>query len=494
MTPSPHTPRRLSAVADFAHALVQASFNRALHARDSDFVCDSMQDVVAALGTLRTLGVETPLRLQLDERRIFYDGRPLDGPSLQATTLLAQCAEREIAVIAFDARLKATELNRFFDLLTSPDNVEAFARSNRAAAMCAFDVKHVKVTLRHAADPGDRSRTLGAPDEALQRYQGLAEALQHNHQRALHDHELAFDAAASAVEDSLRPLDEPSLLLSLSMQDDVDRFTIGHSVRVALLALQVARGVGATGDQLVRVGAAALMHDIGKSKVPQEVLFKQGRLTCEEWQAMAEHPRLGAEILIQQREQVDPQTISAAFCHHMTCSGGGYPRTNTPMQPSATSRLIRVCDVFEALTAVRPYKRALTPIEAFAVMHREAEGFDPRWLNNAVRILGLVPNGSRVQLTDGSEGVVVGQTQALMQPRLRLLTGPGGATLPADHPGEVTVGDAFEGQVPTLACVKTADRELPLPDVDPLDPAGGGPTAHDACLGHGHGAGHTHRA
>ena len=489
MTAGPLTPRLLSAVADFAHALVQASFNRALHARDSDFVRESMQDVVAALGTLSSMGVETPLRLQLDERRIFHDGQPLDGPSLQAATLLAQCAERDIAVIAFDERLDATELNRFFDLLTSPVNVEAFARHNRAAAMCAFDVKHVKVTLRHAADPGDRSRTLGAPDEALRRYQGLADALQNNHRLALHDHELAFDAAADAVEDSLRPLDEPSLLLSLSMQDDVDRFTIGHSVRVALLALQVARGVGASGDQLVRVGAAALMHDIGKSKVPQEVLFKQGRLTPEEWQAMAEHPRLGAEILLQQREPVDPQTISAAFCHHMTCSGGGYPRTKTPMQPSATSRLIRVCDVFEALTAVRPYKRALTPIEAFAVMRREANDFDPRWLTNAVRVLGLIPNGSRVQLTDGSEGVVVAQTRALLQPKLRLLTGPGGAALPADHPGEVTVGHPFEGQIPMLACVKTADRELPLPDVDSLDPAGNGPTAHDACLGHGHSRG-----
>ena len=488
MTAGPLNPRRQSAVADFAHALVQASLNRALHARESAFVLDAMEDVVAALGRLASMGVEVPLRLQLDERRIYHDGHPLNGPSLQAANLLARCAERDVAVLTFDERLDATELNRFFDLLTMSENVEAFARSNRAAAMCAFDVKHVKVTLRDAADPGDRSRTLGAADEALRRYQGLAGALQHNHELALHDHELAVDAAAAAVEDSLRPLDEPSLLLSLSMQDDVDRFTIGHSVRVALLALQVARGVGARGDQLVRVGAAALMHDIGKSKVPQEVLFKQGRLSHEEWLAMAEHPRLGAEILMQQREQVDPQTIGAAFCHHMSCDGGGYPRTEAPVLPSATSRLIRVCDVFEALTAVRPYKRAMTPIEAFAVMHRQAGAFDRRWLTNAVRILGLVPNGTRVQLTDGSEGVVVRQTEVLMQPQVQLLTGPGGATLPDGHPGVLKIGAEFEGSVPALASVKTSDRELPLPDVDPLDPAASAPTAHGACLGHHHDA------
>ncbi|MGC6486802.1 MAG: HD-GYP domain-containing protein [Planctomycetota bacterium] len=481
-------PRGRGAVAEVAHGLVQATFNRALHPPDSDFVKEAMQDVVDGLADAAAAGVEMPLRLQLDELRIYHEGRPLDGPSLQAATLLARCAERDVAVLTLDDGLTAAELNRFFDLLTRAENIDAFARGNRAAALCAYGVTHVKVSLRVPADPGDRSRTLRGADRALQRYQDLALTLQDNHALALRDHELALDAAATAVESALGPAEEPSLLLALSMQDDVDRFTVGHSVRVALLALQVARGIGATGDQLVRVGAAALMHDIGKSKVPQEVLFKQGRLTDDEWRAMAEHPRLGAQLLIEQREQVDPHIIGAAFCHHMGPDGGGYPTPMMPMQPSATSRLIRVCDVFEALTAVRPYKRALTPIEAFAVMHRRPEDFDARWLNTFVRTLGLFPNGTRVQLADGSDGVVVGQTDQLAMPRVRLLTGPDGAALPADHPGELTVGAAFEGATPQIACVKTADRELPVPELDPAAPAAR--TAHDACLGdcgRGHG-------
>ena len=480
-------PRGQGAVADFAHALVQATFNRALHPRDSSFVTEAMRDVVAALAKAAAVGVDLPLRLQVDALRLYHEGRALEGPSLQATELLARCVERDVAVLTFEDGLTPDELNRFFDLLTLPENVDAFARGHRAAAMCAFGVSHVRVSLAAPADPGDRSRALCPGDEALRRYQDLAGALQENHRLALRDHELEVDAAAAAIESSLQPLDEPSLLLALSMQDDVDRFTIGHSVRVALLALEVARGIGATSDQLVRVGAAALMHDIGKSKVPQEVLFKQGRLTDDEWRAMAEHPRLGAQLLIEQHQQVDPHTIGAAFCHHMGPEGGGYPEPMMPMQPSATSRLIRVCDVFEALTAVRPYKRALTPIEAFAVMHRRPEDFDARWLNTFVRTLGLFPNGTRVQLTDGSDGVVVGQTDQLAMPRVRLLTGAQGATLPADHPGELTVGAEFEGATPQIACVKTADRELPVPEFDPAAPAPR--TAHDACLGD---CGHDH--
>jgi len=475
------TPRGQSAVADFAHALVQASFNRALHSRDNDFVTEAMRDVVAGLQRAHDVGVELPLRIQFDELRLYHEGRPLDGPSLQASGLLSRCAERDIAVISFDLRLTSSELNRFFDLLTLPENVDAFARNHRAAAMCAFDIKHVKVTLSEPADPGDRSKALGAPEDAIRSYQSLAGALQQNHELALNDRELEIDAAATAIEASLQPLEEPSHLLALSMQDDVDRFTIGHSVRVALLALQVARGIGASRDQLVRVGAAALMHDIGKSKVPQEVLFKQGRLTEDEWRAMAEHPRLGAQILMEQREQVDPQTIGAAFCHHMGVDGSGYPRTALPVQPSATSRLIRVCDVFEALTAVRPYKRALTPIEAFAVMHRKPGDFDARWLSTFVRELGLLPNGTRVQLADGSDGVIVAQTKDLLQPRVRLLTGPGGAALPDGHPGELTIGATSQGATPKVACIKTSERELPLPDFEPDAPTDQGPGPHQAC-------------
>ena len=377
------------------------------------------------------------------------------------------------------------------DEITLRENVDAFQRSHRQATMCAFGIRSVKVTLRNPADPENRSRQLTGGESALRQYQQLSTALQDNHRLAHGDHELALDQAATAVEASLGQFDEPSMLLSLSMQDDVDRFTVGHSVRVALLALQVARGLGASRDQLVRVGAAALMHDIGKSKVPQEVLFKQGRLTEDEWYWMAQHPRLGAQILIEQHENVDPRTIGAAFCHHMGPAGGGYPEPMMPMQPSATSSLIRVCDVFEALTAVRPYKRALTPIEAFAVMHRNPDDFDARWLNSFVKTLGLFPTGTRVQLVDGSDGVVVAQGSDLLRPEVRLLTGAGGATLPADHPGAVTIGESFEGSIPQIACIMARGRELPIPDFDPLDPDEQGPCAHDACLGH-HDHDHVH--
>ena len=471
-----------SAVIDFAHALVNAVLNRLLHARDSRFVGEAMQEVVTTLTAANKLGVEQPLQLQIDGLRLCHDGRALEGPSLQARSLLEHCSDRNIAMLSFRSGLNSAEANRLFDLLLLPENVEALDRNYREATLIAFGIQHIRVTLQNPADPDNRRIALDEQGRALNHYQNLATALQQNHRLAQGDHELAADVTATAVERAVNDFDEPSMLLSLSMQDDVDRFTVGHSVRVALLALQVARAVGANREQLVHLGSAALMHDIGKSKVPQEILFKQGRLTEEEWQWMAQHPRLGAQILIEQHESVDPRTIGAAFCHHMGAEGSGYPEPLMPTPPSATSRLIRVCDVFEALTAVRPYKCALTPIEAFAIMFRNAKDFDPHWLRRFTKTLGLFPIGTHVQMQDGAKALVVKQTTDIHHPIVTLITGAGGEALSSGQPDTIETGVPRGGATPIIAGISTHDRYLPMPDFDPDDPAEVGPMAHDACL------------
>lgn len=473
---------RATAVVDFAHALVTATLNRQLHDRDGRFVHDSLQDVVQALRRCEQLGVEMPLSLQCSDDRLFHDGVPLAGPSLQARSLLRRCAERELAVLSFAPGLTADEANRLLDLLLLAQNRTAFQRQSRDTALSALGIRHVRVMLRSPGEPDDRYRPLASADRALHAYQDLAECLQQNHALASRDQELAVEATAGLVERAVAEVDEPSMLLALATQDDVDRFTVGHSVRVALLALQVARGLGASREQLVQVGSAALLHDIGKSKVPQEVLFKQGRLSDEEWQWMAQHPRLGAQLLLEQHETVDPRAIGAAFCHHMRPDGGGYPQPAVPLLPCGSSRLVRVCDVFEALTSVRPYKRALTPIEAYAVMFRNECDFDPVWLRRFAHTLGLFPNGSRVTLRDGSLAMVTEQGERPERPFVQLLTGAAGAPLVADQPTRLQVGSCVAGRPVAIASVAMHERLVAVPDLDPADPEILTQTAAHACL------------
>lgn len=459
------TQLRHEAVVAFAHAFVVAALNRQVHDRDSRWVADSLADVVAALRTAEAVGVELPLMLQCSDDRLHHDGEPLDGPSLQARSLLRRCAERGVAMLAFRRGLDAAEVNRLLDLLLLRGNVDALNRCNRDAALNAMGIRSVSVTLRSVGDPGNRRATIDPEERALHSYQELAEALQHNHGLALRDLELTIDETAAAIERTLADFDEPSHLLALATQDDVDRFTVGHSVRVALLALQVARRLGASRDQLVRVGSAALLHDIGKSKVPQDVLFKQGPLDAAERAAMNQHPRHGAAILLEQRDGVDLAAVGAAFCHHMGPNGVGYPDAVAPVRPGGISRLVRVCDVFEALTAIRPYKRALTPIEAYAVMFRDPEEFDPSWLRAFVRTIGLFPDGSRVRLTDGALAVVRSQTTCPEQPVVQLLTGADDAALAPGQPDHFRIGAEVEGRTLQVATIETQDRRIEVPEL-----------------------------
>ena len=486
MMPFTQLELRSTAVLECAHSLVTAAQCREVHGRDSIHVTQALLFFVLALRQAQTCGVEMPLSLQFGDDAIYHDGALLLAPSLQARTLLRALTRREVATLTFQPELGVEECNRLFDLLLQDQNQDALLRQHREHSLRAFGVRHVRITSSTPADPGNRTAAmLDATRPDLHQYQELIDALQQSSAAAVHDRAVGVDRAAGTIERTLIRLEqEPSGLLSLAAQDNVDRFTVGHSVRVALLALQVARAAGADREKLVEVGIAALLHDIGKSKVPQEILWKRGKLDEGEWVWMAQHPRLGADILLEQPD-VHASAIGAAFCHHMDGHGGGYPSTLLPVQPSGVSRLVRVCDVFEALTSVRPYKRALTPIEAYAVMRRHQRDFDPRWLRLFVRTLGAFPQGSRIRLDDGSMALVLRQGRTPAEPAVRLLTGPGGTDLSTGAPDEITIGQRVDGTVRTVQSVYTRDRSVPVPEegFDALDYLT--QTVHGACLRRG---------
>ncbi|MCR9243416.1 MAG: HD domain-containing protein [bacterium] len=463
--------RHREVVKRFTIELVELTLNREMHDRASSYVADSLHQLISTLGECEAAGVEMPLQLQFGERIVFYDGEPLDSPSLQAARLLKACSDRNVAMLSFRPQLTAEELNRALDLLLHPRNREALQRDNRDRVLKAFGVRNVDFTLNTPADPGNRRSAVDANpelDKAVGQYQDLADVLQTNHARAYRDLDLAIDEAAGVVERTIAELEEPSTLLSLATHDDVDRFTVGHSVRVALLTLQVARQLGLAREQLVSIGTAALMHDIGKSKVPQEILFKCGRLDEHEWHLMSQHPRLGAELLLEQHSEVDPCAIGAAFCHHMGPHGHGYPRPKMPILPSGTSHLVRVSDVFEALTSVRPYKQALSPMEAFAIMFAHESDFEPNWLRAFARTIGLFPTGTRVMLDDGSHGMVLAQGQDPSRPIVRLFAGAEGRDLLPDEPDSILIGTEVEGRPRRVLAINTQDRVVDVPEFEEL--------------------------
>jgi putative nucleotidyltransferase with HDIG domain len=198
-----------------------------------------------------------------------------------------------------------------------------------------------------------------------------------------------------------------------------DAYTFGHSMRVCALALSFASELTKDQRLLLRIGTAALLHDIGKAGIAPEVLHHRGRLDPEQRQEMERHAELGSAILLEQ-PVVDEIAVTVSHGHHRNLDGTGYPADWLSTQHSMVTRLVRICDVYEALTAVRPYKGAMSPTKAFRVMLDSPGTFDPVLLRRFIATVGCYPAGNEIELSDKSIARVVRQTRDLRRPVVAL--------------------------------------------------------------------------
>jgi HD-GYP domain-containing protein (c-di-GMP phosphodiesterase class II) len=167
-----------------------------------------------------------------------------------------------------------------------------------------------------------------------------------------------------------------------------DEYTFVHSVNVSLLVLSQARGFGFEGPLLQSVGVAALLHDVGKLRVPLDVLNKAGKLSGDEWALMASHAELGAYELAGLAQSA-PLSILVAYEHHLRFDGEpNYPAIGTARLPTLASQLTAIADVYDAICTVRPYRRALSQAAALDVLRSRAGSFhDPYLVGQFCRLV-----------------------------------------------------------------------------------------------------------
>jgi PAS domain S-box-containing protein len=165
-----------------------------------------------------------------------------------------------------------------------------------------------------------------------------------------------------------------------------DRETEGHTRRVTELTLTLAQGVGIQGEELQHIRRGALLHDIGKMGISDQILLKKGRLTASERQIMRTHPTLAFQML-QPIHHLRP-ALDIPYCHHEKWDGSGYPRGLKGEQIPLPARLFAVADVWDALTSSRPYRKAWSKNRALAyIKNQSGKHFDPYVVEVFLRIV-----------------------------------------------------------------------------------------------------------
>ncbi len=392
------------------------------------------QYFIAELSKFLAETEEDKLFIGIIENKLVYEGHYLIGPSIMGLQLVKLAKLIHCGGFAFGAETSVTELLRLIDLadhlahpVSSLQEAREFLSTN--------DVSNIHLA-RHYTTPStlipmedqvvwqgeDSGGHLYSP---LLVYQALFDVVAKAYGNVSLNRSIDI-SGAQAVSEHLISSTRVNFtdILQFVHYPDHDSYTVGHSVRVATLAVFIGDILGLDNEHLVELGTAALLHDVGKGKIPSEIIYKRGKLNQDEYALIQSHAALGAEILLEHKDSTRMQ-VAAAWGHHIRYDGGGYPKLPPWAIRSHMTALLQICDVFEALTAVRPYKPSMSPLSAFGIMANDTGAFDPALFLYIlffafISALGIYPPGNQVRLNSGCKGMVIASGKAIDKPVVRI--------------------------------------------------------------------------
>lgn len=186
----------------------------------------------------------------------------------------------------------------------------------------------------------------------------------------------------------------------------VNDSTYAHSLNVAIISRIIGKWLHFSNEELDTLTLAGLLHDIGKAKIPDEVLNKDGKLTDEEFQMIRNHPKYGYDIL--KSQPLNSHIKKAALMHHERCDGSGYPMGLTMEEIDDYALIIAIADVYDAMTAARSYRAPLCPFEVIAEFEKDGlQKYKPKYILTFLENIANAYQNNRVMLSDGTSARIV---------------------------------------------------------------------------------------
>jgi putative nucleotidyltransferase with HDIG domain len=350
------------------------------------------------------LGDRPSLRLFIYDDT-FYVGRTvLLEESLRLGGLMTELTERQVGSIEFFAGLEAWEIRALVEVLNlRPAELQALG--GVSAALQQREVRHVSASSAPPMAAEERGQFHIEPRDVYRAGLRVADDLYHQASR-----DLPLDVKkAGIVVGSLIDLltTDRAALMGLAALGAYDEETAHHSVNTAVLSLLIGLRLGLRRDVLNALGLAALLHDIGKVRLPREVLTREGPPTEAERVLIRRHTLYGAHVL-RNLPGLSRLAMVVAFEHHANFDRSGYPRLVAKTVPHPLTRIVHVADFYDATASARPDRRRLLPHETVTlILERAGTTFDPTPARAFVQVLGRFPVGSLVVLSTGEAAVVV---------------------------------------------------------------------------------------
>lgn len=275
----------------------------------------------------------------------------------------------------------------------------------------------------------DRDGNLIAPSSFEQEWEKASRL----HSEAINLVNSAMNAIQYGQEVSIEPFEDmadnfidsvfrnQNALACLSRIRDKDSYLMEHSVNVALLMSILGKQLELERDYLHQCVTGALLHDIGKILIPDEVLHKPGKLTDEEFATMKKHVTYSRKIL-QRNKRFAQAAVNVAAQHHERMDGRGYPNGLKGEEISPEGRMASVVDIYDAITADRVYHKGLPPSAALRRMLEWTDGhLDKQYVHAFIKAIGVYPVGSLVELENHHAGIVIEENEDALRPVVRVI-------------------------------------------------------------------------
>jgi len=232
---------------------------------------------------------------------------------------------------------------------------------------------------------------------------------------------LAARKAVSYCVDSI--LNAPDALMLMTQLKNRDEYTAQHSMNVCIFSIALARQINLSVEELNNVGLCGMMHDMGKMRVPLEILNKAGRLDPEELKVMQSHTGLGWQLLLSTNGMY-AGAVDVAYSHHERMDGKGYPRHLTAEQITPYSRIVAIADLYDAVSSDRIYQKGRPHLDAIKILTdcSISGHLDPPLTMKFIECLGIYPSGSIVELNSGEVAMVVEiNPKSKLKPKIMML-------------------------------------------------------------------------